>query len=91
MLAKDGYAVLFDPEGCSISKDAQDVIRATGTGLYTLQTNGLRSTETALKAEAARKETASMWHRRLGHLNIARVTSLEKIVKGILLKQENAN
>ena len=35
-LLKEGYKVLFEDSGCIISKDGQEAICGTGTGLYTL-------------------------------------------------------
>jgi len=74
-LAKDGLAVTFMETLCTITKDGHELIRGTGVaGLYTLHTEG----EMALTAA-----TTSLWHRRLGHLNVASVKKLETMAVGM--------
>ena len=64
-LDRDGLTVTFGNMHCAISRDGKDVICGTGNaGLYTLNNND----ETALVTA-----TATPWHRRLGHLNMASV------------------
>ena len=64
-LDRDGLTVTFGNMGCAISRDGEDVFYGTGNaGQYTLNNND----ETALVTT-----TATLWHRRLGHLIMASV------------------
>src|SRR5437588_12334037 len=45
--------------------------------------------ERAYTALMARSEPVALWHRRLGHLNIASVKALQGMAKGVSLKGED--
>ena len=64
-LDRDGLTVTFGNMRCAISRDGEDVICGTGNaGLYTLNNDDEKALVTA---------TATLWHWRLGHLNVASV------------------
>ena len=83
MLAKDGLAVTFEDTHCAIFRNEEEVIRVTGNaGLYTLKNNDEIALATA---------TTSLWHKRLGHLNVASVKKLETMADGMnLIKDPEA-
>jgi len=80
MLDKDGYEFRIKDSKCTILKDGEEVIRSIGTGLYTLQVK--EDPNMALRADILKGETEELWHRRLGHLNLASVKSLESMAVG---------
>ena len=80
-LDRDGLTVTFGNMRCAISRDGEDVICGTGNaGLYTLNNND----ETALVTA-----TATLWHRRLGHLNMASVKKLESMAEGLCFSKSS--
>ena len=81
-LDQDGLTVTFGNMRCAISRDGEDVIYGTGNvGLYTLNNDD----ETALVTA-----TATLWHRRLGHLIMASVKKLESMAEGLRLSKDSA-
>lgn len=79
-LAKDGFSVTFEDDQCTISENGEEIIRGNrSAGLYTLRNDD----ETALVTA-----TASLWHRRLGHLNMASVKKLETMSHGMSLSKD---
>ena len=67
---------------CAISRDGEDMIYGTGNaGLYTLNNDD----ETALVTA-----TATLWHRRLGHLNMASVKKPESMAEGLRFSKDSA-
>jgi transposase InsO family protein len=83
-LAKSGFAISFEATECAIAKDGQEVVRGTGVaGLYTLKLSDEHDSEVALTAT-----TVSLWHRRLGHLNMASVKKLATMANGVRFAEE---
>ena len=81
-LDRDGLTATFGNMRCAISRDGEDVIYVTGNvGLYTLNNNN----ETALVTA-----TATLWHRRLNHLNMASVKKLENMAEGLRFSKDSA-
>ena len=73
-LDRDGLTVTFGNMHCAISRDGEDVIYRTGNaGRYTLNNNDKTALVTA---------TATLWHRRQGHLNMASVKKRRNWPKG---------
>ena len=82
-LARDNFTVTFKGDKCTIAKHGKTAIIGRGQSLYVLQTE-----EKAFTANETRQEDATLWHRRLGHLNMASVKKLEEMAKGIAIKEE---
>ena len=81
-LDRDGLTVTFGHMRYAISRDREDVICGTGNaGLYTLNNDD----ETALVIA-----TATLWHRRLGHLNMASVKKHKSMAKGLRFSKDSA-
>ena len=81
-LDRDGLTVTFGNIRCAISRNGKDVIYGTGNaGLYTLNNDD----ETALVTAAA-----TLWHWRLGHLNMASVKKLENMAEGQRFPKDSA-
>lgn len=74
-LVERGNKVVFDRQGASISREGKVFARATvRNGIYWLRIEAQRQRcATAVTAEA---NMNSVWHRRLGHLNMKDVCSL---------------
>ena len=81
-LDRVGLTVTFGNMRCAISRDGEDVIYGTGNaGLYTLNNDD----ETVLVTT-----TATLWHWRLGHLNMASIKNLESMAEGLRFSKDSA-
>ena len=81
-LDRDGLTVTFGNMRCAISRAREDMICGTGnTGLYTLNNDDKTALVTA---------TATLWHRRLGHLNMASIKKLESMAEGLHFSKNSA-
>ena len=81
-LDRDGLTVTFGNMHCAISRDGENVICRTGNaGLYTLNNDDETAFVTA---------TATLWHRGLGHLNMASVKKLESMAEGLRFSKDSA-
>ena len=81
-LDRDVLTVTFGNMRCAISGDREDVIYGTGNaGLYTLN----KDDETALVTA-----TATLWHRRLGHLNMASDEKLKSMAERLRFSKDSA-
>lgn len=83
-IAKKGYSVLFDENGCKI-KDRKGNLTATGVeedGIYKLVTETCQNGKAyAVKGKSGESEI--LWHRRLGHLNRGSMKTLTNLVDGV--------
>ena len=81
-LDRDGLTVTFVNTCCAIARDGENVICGTGNaGLYMLNNDD----ETALVIA-----TSTLWHRRLGHLNMASIKKLESMAGGLHFSKGSA-
>ncbi len=81
-----GLKVEFDKDGCKVN-NAHGIVVAEARRekkLYLLNVNNRK--ETANVAMCS-NEGVMLWHQRLGHLNMASLTKLEKMVDGMNLKE----
>ncbi len=85
-LISKGLKVEFDKNGCKVN-NAHGIVVAEAQrekNLYLLNVNARKENANVAKFS---NEGAMLWHQRLGHLNMASLTQLEKMVDGMNLKE----
>lgn len=81
-IAKKGYTVIFDKNGCIIKNVNGEVIAfiKPTNGVYKLY----KSTNTCFFTENKKSAIDALtWHRRLGHMNLGTMQQMKKYVAGI--------
>jgi hypothetical protein len=85
-LISEGLKVEFDKDGCKVN-NAHGIVVAEARkekNLYLLNVNVRKESANLAKSS---NEGATLWHQRFGHLNMASLTKLEKMVDGMNLKE----
>ncbi len=84
-LILEGLKVEFDKDGCKVN-NAHGIVVAEARrekNLYLLNVNVRKESANVAKSS---NEGATLWHQRFGHLNMASLMKLEKMVDGMNLK-----
>jgi hypothetical protein len=82
----EGLKVEFDKDGCKVN-NAHGIVVAEARrekNLYLLNVNVRKESANVAKCS---NEGVTLWHQRIGHLNMASLTKLEKMVDGMNLKE----
>jgi hypothetical protein len=82
----EGLKVEFDKDGCKVN-NVYEVIMVEAQrekNLYLLNINVRKESANVAKSS---NEGTMLWHQRLGHLNMANLKKLEKMVNGMNLKK----
>jgi hypothetical protein len=85
-LISEGLKVEFDKDGCKVNNAHGTVVAEARRekNLYLLNVNVRKKSANVAKSS---NERTTLWHQRLGHLNMASLTKLEKMVNGMNLKE----
>jgi hypothetical protein len=85
-LISKGFTVEFDKDGCKVNNAHGTVVAEAQRekNLYLFNVNVQKDNANVAKSS---NEGATLWHQRLGHLNMASLTKLEKMVNGMNLKE----
>ncbi len=85
-LILEGLKVEFDKDGCKVNNAHGTVVAEARKekNLYLLNVNVRKESANVAKSS---NEGTTFWHQRLGHLNMASLTKLEKMVNGMNLKE----
>ncbi len=85
-LISEGLKVEFDKDDCKVN-NAHGIVVAEARrekNLYLLNVNVRKESANVAKSS---NEGVTLWHQRFGHLNMASLTKLEKMVNGMNLKE----
>jgi hypothetical protein len=85
-LISEGLKVEFDKDGCKVNTAHGTVVAKARRekNLYLFNVNVRKENANMAKSS---NEGAMLWHQRLGHLSMASLTKLEKMVNGMNLKE----
>jgi hypothetical protein len=78
--------VEFDKDGCKVNNVHGTVVAQTwrAKNLYLLNVNARKESANVAKSS---NERTTLWHQRLGHLNMVSFKKLENMVNGMNLKE----
>ena len=80
-----GYKVIFDSDICSIEKKDTNQVVLTGKRNQNVYTCNLNNTVPSIKCFVASEQSTTLWHRRLGHINIDLISKVarKELVRGL--------